>query len=76
MRESLGGIGLLAPTVLILIGLVLYPFFYKIWMAFTDKTVGSPGQFVGLRTSPTSSRGRSSPPRSGTRSSSRCPPWR
>ena len=39
MRESLGGIGLLAPTVLILIGLVLYPFFYAIWLAFTDKTV-------------------------------------
>jgi ABC-type sugar transport system permease subunit len=49
MRESLGGIGLLAPTVLILIGLVLYPFFYAIWLAFTDKTVGSPGQFVGFK---------------------------
>jgi len=48
-RESLGGIGLLAPTVLILIGLVLYPFFYAIWLAFTDKTVGSPGQFVGFK---------------------------
>jgi len=41
--------GLLAPTVLILVGLVLYPFFYAIWLAFSDKTVGSPGQFVGLR---------------------------
>ena len=39
---------LLAPTVLILIGLVLYPFFYAIWLAFTDKAVGSPGTFVGL----------------------------
>ena len=48
-RESLSGIGLLAPTVLILIGLVLYPFFYAIWLSFTDKTVGSPGQFVGFR---------------------------
>ena len=48
-RESLGGMALLAPTVLILIGLVLYPFFYAIWLAFTDKTVGSPGQFVGFR---------------------------
>ena len=48
MRESLGGMGLLAPTVLILIGLVLYPFFYAIWLAFTDKTVGSPGQFVEI----------------------------
>jgi len=48
-RETLGGIGLLAPTVLLLVGLVLYPFFYAIWLAFTDKTVGSPGQFVGLK---------------------------
>jgi ABC-type sugar transport system permease subunit len=48
-REALVGMGLLAPTVLILIGLVLYPFFYAIWLAFSDKTVGSPGQFVGLR---------------------------
>ena len=49
VRESLGGMGLLLPTVLILIGLVLYPFFYAIWLAFTDKAVGSTGQFVGLR---------------------------
>jgi multiple sugar transport system permease protein len=48
-RESLGGIGLLLPTVLILIGLVLYPFFYAIWLAFSDKTVGSAGQYVGVR---------------------------
>jgi multiple sugar transport system permease protein len=48
-RESLDGIGLLFPTVLILIGLVLYPFFYAIWLAFSDKAVGSPGQFVGLK---------------------------
>jgi ABC-type sugar transport system permease subunit len=49
VRESLGGVGLLMPTLLILLGLVLYPFFYAIWLAFTDKTVGSPGQFVGLK---------------------------
>ena len=48
-RESLDGMGLLAPTVLILVGLVLYPFFYAIWLAFTDKAVGSAGQFVGFR---------------------------
>ncbi|MGH7300984.1 MAG: hypothetical protein ACREJE_11270, partial [Candidatus Rokuibacteriota bacterium] len=41
--------GLLLPTVLILLGLVLYPFVYAIWLAFTDKAVGSPGQFVGVR---------------------------
>jgi multiple sugar transport system permease protein len=48
-REAIEGMGLLMPTVLILIGLVLYPFFYAIWLAFSDKVVGSPGQFVGLR---------------------------
>jgi multiple sugar transport system permease protein len=49
MRESLSGMGLLLPTVLILIGLVLYPFFYAIWLAFSDKAVGAEGQFVGMR---------------------------
>jgi multiple sugar transport system permease protein len=49
MRESLSGMGLLLPTVLILIGLVLYPFFYAIWLAFSDKAVGAEGQFVGVR---------------------------
>ena len=48
-REAIEGMGLLAPTVLILLGLVLYPFFYAIWLAFSDKAVGSPGQFVGFR---------------------------
>jgi multiple sugar transport system permease protein len=49
MRESLAGVGLLTPTLLLLLGLVLYPFFYAIWLAFSDKAVGSPGQYVGLR---------------------------
>ncbi len=47
-RESLQGMGLLTPAVLILLGLVLYPFCYAIWLGFTDKAVGSPGRFVGL----------------------------
>ena len=49
MREALSGVGLLAPTLLLLFGLVLYPFVYAIWLAFTDKAVGSPGHFVGIR---------------------------
>jgi len=47
-REELWGKLLLLPTVLMLLGLVLYPFFYAIWLSFTDKTIGSPGRFVGL----------------------------
>jgi ABC-type sugar transport system permease subunit len=39
---------LLLPTAVMLVGLVLYPFFLAIWLAFTDKTVGSAGQFIGL----------------------------
>ena len=48
-RDSLQGVGLLTPTVLLLVGLVMYPFLYAIWLGFTDKAVGSPGSFVGLK---------------------------
>ena len=48
-REHLQGIGLLLPTVLLLLGLVLYPFVYAIWLGFTDKSVGAAGSFVGLK---------------------------
>src|SRR5688572_9088015 len=47
-RDSFHGVALLTPTVLLLLGLVLYPFCYAIWLGFTDKAVGSPGSFVGL----------------------------
>jgi ABC-type sugar transport system permease subunit len=39
---------LLAPALLILIGLVIYPFLYAIWLSFSDKMVGVPARFVGL----------------------------
>jgi ABC-type sugar transport system permease subunit len=47
-REALGGMTLLSPTVLILLGLVLYPFCYAIWLSFSDKAVGAAGRFIGL----------------------------
>lgn len=47
-RELLGGWGLLSPALLILVGLVVYPFFYAIWLSFSDKSVGEAGHFVGL----------------------------
>ena len=47
-REQLGGMAMLLPTVLLLVGLVLYPFVYSIWLSFSDKAVGSAGRFVGL----------------------------
>ena len=39
-REALQGVGLLVPTMVLLVGLVLYPFLYSIWLGFTDKAVG------------------------------------
>jgi len=47
-RELIGGLLLLAPALLILIGLVVYPFFYAIWLSFFEKAVGNVGRFVGL----------------------------
>lgn len=47
-RELLGGVLLLSPALLILLGLVVYPFFYAIWLSFSDKAVGAVGRFVGL----------------------------
>ena len=48
-RELLGGLLLLLPALLILLGLVVYPFLYAIWLSFHEKSVGAVGQFVGLR---------------------------
>ena len=48
-REVIGGLLLLTPALLILLGLVIYPFFYAIWLSFLEKSVGAVGQFVGLR---------------------------
>ena len=48
-REVLGGIVLLSPALLILTGLVIYPFVYAIWLSFSDQMVGVAGHFVGLK---------------------------
>jgi multiple sugar transport system permease protein len=47
-RELVGGLLLLVPALLILLGLVVYPFFYAIWLSFFEKAVGNVGRFVGL----------------------------
>jgi multiple sugar transport system permease protein len=39
---------LLAPTLLILLVFIAYPFALGLWLAVTDKVVGRPGNFVGL----------------------------
>lgn len=47
-RNSLLGYALVLPVVLCLITLVVYPFFFAIWISFTDRMIGQPGNFVGL----------------------------
>lgn len=39
----------LLPSTLVLVGLIAYPFLSAIVLTFQDKTVGSPGRWVGLQ---------------------------
>jgi multiple sugar transport system permease protein len=47
-RGSTQGYLMVAPAVLWLLVLLAYPFILSIWIAFTNKTVGQPGEFIGL----------------------------
>lgn len=47
-RDGILGYLLVAPVVIALSILVIYPFFFAIWISFTDRMVGRPGQFIGL----------------------------
>lgn len=40
--------GLVLPVVVLILGLVAYPFFYAVYVAFTDRVIGNPGQWVGF----------------------------
>ena len=40
---------LLAPTVLLLIAFVAYPFVMGIWLAVSSTSVGNPGHFIGVK---------------------------
>ena len=40
---------LVAPAILLILGLVAYPFLFAIWVSFTDMVVGSVGNFVGFK---------------------------
>jgi ABC-type sugar transport system permease subunit len=47
-RQALWGYLLALPVCLLLIGLVAYPFFYAIYISFTNRVVGNAGHWVGL----------------------------
>ena len=47
-RNALTGYLLLVPVLLVLLGLVAYPFLYAIYISFTSRVVGIAGEWVGL----------------------------
>lgn len=49
MRIKLFAYLLVAPVVLLILGLVAYPFLFAIWVSFTDLVVGSTGNFIGFK---------------------------
>lgn len=42
------GYALVAPILICLLTLVVYPFFFAVWISFTNREIGTEGQFVGL----------------------------
>jgi multiple sugar transport system permease protein len=47
-RNALWGYALVVPALILLIGLVAYPFFYAIYISFTSRIVGDAGHWIGL----------------------------
>ena len=47
-RTALFAYALVVPVMALILGLVAYPFFFAIWVSFTDRVIGSVGNFVGL----------------------------
>jgi ABC-type sugar transport system permease subunit len=47
-RNSLLGYALVAPIIICLLVLVVYPFIFGVAISFTDREVGTEGRFVGL----------------------------
>ena len=49
IKLKLFAYALVAPVILLILGLVAYPFLFAIWVSFTDQVIGSVGNFVGFR---------------------------
>lgn len=47
-NERIVGYLLVAPVIICIIALIVFPFFYAISISFTDKMVGTEGKFIGL----------------------------
>src|SRR5215467_14398393 len=49
VQERLLAYALIAPVALLIVGLIAYPFLNAIWLSLTEKIVGYPAHFVGLK---------------------------
>lgn len=47
-RQALWGFAFVLPALLLVLGLVAYPFFYAMYISFTDRVVGNAGSWVGF----------------------------
>ncbi len=47
-REAAWGYLLVLPALLVVVGIIGFPFLFAIWISFTDRMVGTAGTFVGL----------------------------
>jgi multiple sugar transport system permease protein len=48
-RDAGTAVLFLLPLFVLVVGLIAYPFYRAVWLSFTDKLVGYPERFVGLR---------------------------
>jgi ABC-type sugar transport system permease subunit len=48
LQTKIFAYALVLPAVVLIVGLVAYPFFYAIYVSFTDRVVGNDGQWIGL----------------------------
>lgn len=48
-RQEVAAYLMMAPILLLVIGLMAYPFLLAVWWSLTDKLIGGEGRFIGLR---------------------------
>ena len=48
-NEAILGYVLMTPALLLILVFIAYPFSLGVWLALTDKLVGRPANFIGLR---------------------------
>ena len=48
-RDTSTAILFLLPLFVLVVALIIYPFYRAIWLSFTDKLVGYPERFVGFK---------------------------